>query len=275
MATLLSVNKIAEGRANSDERGVREFEEVWQVLFETRATLIEAANATGLPLRYAEYPGYEAALAVGAHCSFADPSGLKFIFVVRYTTAYRPEDQQDINPLFRRTVWSGGTDKHQLPYGIDVEGKKVLNAAGDPFEVLPVRDASRVLLVARRNLAFNPEDFAAQWVNKLNSSGYRGKSPRTLKVERVSWGDPQIENDVEYIPTQWEFAHSIYGWDQGANDVGFFAKLADGRRIRVAGDNPRFLQNDGAGNVRFTDEQQITSFKPYETINFYALPIEP
>lgn len=103
------------------------------------------------------------------------------IWTVTFTyTTPDSSDPCEINPLTCPIEISWSTEKEEEVFNADVDGKKVVNSAKDPFQPLPTRLKSRVVLTAQKNFAAFDGSIALQLDSKVNADAYSGAAPGTL-----------------------------------------------------------------------------------------------
>ena len=166
------------------------------------------------------------------------------------TTSYeRPgddteEDAGGSNPLTRpiryRVEWANYT---KILYK-DVTGKAIVNSAGqrfmDPMEV----DDQRPVLVADKNVATLQEavSLGLTYKNAVNTDTFYGAGPRQAKVQSITCGDQQVEENVAFRAMTIRVEFNEDKWDREVLDVGIAVKETE------AVDSPLIVAKDAAGN---------------------------
>lgn len=201
------------------------------------------------------------------------------------------EKQQIPDPTQRSAVYSGGFERDQRARTKNVDGKAIVNAAGDPFIEPVLVPFSRLRIRGRMNVA---PDAVPDWfydlIDKTNEDpferGGREFEEQTLLFIPGEITDPQIENEVEFVTIHWELEYRAEGWkerrvqngfnqlvynpDTGVNDLHVPIEI-DGARPtepQLLSDTGRALTKDeiAAGTYFEIEEQTI------ETGDFDQLP---
>ncbi len=265
------VDKLGARRAKGDSKFVREYEVPLQVICDGPTDPVTIGNHPDMPGRFEQLAEDPAARCIDLDLRETDKSGRRWEGSAHYSTNYMAEDQQEENPLSRAVKWSGNTDRYTEPITEDLDGQKVLNSAGQPFQDTIERDSSHTLFIGEANLSFNPESIAPYVVDHLNATQFRGYPAAQVKCDRMSWSDEQVQAGISYWTARAEFTWDYRGWNRKVADLGFHA-LVGGKLIKVAGDNPRFLKKVGndAKFARIEDGPQYLNFRQYPTTNFQA-----
>lgn len=98
----------------------------------------------------------------------------------------------------------------------------LINAAGDPFDIVPEIPASRSTLVIQKN--WENLDSIRKWndefANKLNSGTYRNAPARTLLAKTISSGMPVFDNGVTYYTVQLRLVYEPDEWKHVLTNAG-------------------------------------------------------
>lgn len=90
----------------------------------------------------------------------------------------------------------------------------IVNAAGKPFDSVPERPKSLMVLVIQRAYSslIKVRQAYDNYAHKINSDTYQGAAVGTLYVRRVSCSQPLYENGAAYFIGQIHIAYDPAGW---------------------------------------------------------------
>jgi hypothetical protein len=122
----------------------------------------------------------------------------QWIFTARYSTKYDIEENPLNDPA--KTEWS--TETFQTPVWETIDGKGIVNSAGDPFDPPAEKDDSRWTSVTRKNVATSVPDWIFSYQDAVNSDSYTIDSVNVTagwaKVSAIHLSEVQERNDIEY-----------------------------------------------------------------------------
>lgn len=121
-----------------------------------------------------------------------------WIFVAEYSDKWEIEENPLDDPA--KTEWS--TETFQTPVWETVDGKGIVNSAGDPFDPPAEKDDSRWTSITRKNIP----DYVPTWIfayqDCVNSDSYTLDGVTIpagySKISAISLGESQSRNDVAY-----------------------------------------------------------------------------
>ena len=221
---VLEVKEINEGReASENEKGERTYVRLFGVITSSATDgAVQVKQATGIPRVYDVYTT-SSEQDLGAYAKKVIPQvtdNPKHWHVrVEYDSSFEQEEE---NPLDRAAQYTWGFAQFQKVAWKDVDGKGIVNSAGDPFEPPPEIDDSRpVLSIVRNEAAFNPS-LAIDYQDAVNSDAFLGFEAGQVKVANIT-AVSRFENNVRYWEVTYEFHFRREGWTLGVMDVGRFS----------------------------------------------------
>jgi len=219
--------------------------------------------------------------------SFVQSLDFRFLSLTPYgadwqvNVRYGPYDTQTLtaNPVEWPVRFSWGAAKYEIPVARDVDGKPIVNSAGEPFAEPTTIDGSRRLLTFTRNelvSAFDPM-LAARCADKVNLYPWNGFAPKTVKSEPITTGEAQYSQDVGWwFTVQYSFAVDPDGWIKRPLDQGYtYLSAVDPTKrftVRSQGDgqkldDPALLDGSGYPLAPGADPVFL-AFEVYEAIDF-------
>lgn len=123
-----------------------------------------------------------------------------------------PEQRQE-NPLARPPlIYFSHTDEEES-LTKDLDNKKFLNSANDPYDPPKKRQVALPVIVIERNEAPWPEDRIDTYVKTTNSGVFRGRQPFFCLMHSIQ-AEPQWENRVYFYRARYEIHVSVAeeGW---------------------------------------------------------------
>ncbi len=137
------------------------------------------------------------------------------------------------NPLLRRARFSSQSRDFQRPCDVDLLGHSVRNSAGEPFDPPIVFDCAALTFRVVKNYAFMPADWF-QYLNPkaVNAEKFCGFDKETVRINSISAGDVQNENEINYVEVTFEFWYDPLGWTAKPLDQGYL-NLIGGRVCRI------------------------------------------
>lgn len=191
-----------------------------------------------------------------------------------------------IDPTTEPAIITVHTEQFQKVAEADIDGKGIVNSAGDPFDPPYMMDDSRRVINIQKNMSGHPS-WLLDYQDVVNSDTFTVKGITygigKGKVQRVSIGEQQVRNGVPFVVVALEIHLQKNGWLLKPLDAGFRKKVGTDRvNITNDGTDGDGLQPtapvllDGAGDV-LADPTTATavfgSYVIYETAVFSALPL--
>lgn len=207
----------------------------------------------------------------------------------RVTADYdtKPWDNDDEeNPLDRRTKVSWSTVKYQKAIEKDRDGEAILNSAGDYFDPPPLKDVSRWTATITKNLDAIPTAIF-DYPDAINDADWTLQGitipQHTAKIIGIQISDLQKEGDVEFYTFTYtvEF-DSVHQWKGKYLNQGYYyltdpaVSPRNRKRCRVDGRDsasPQLL--DGDGQQIADPSPSNATFEEYDVeteLNFSVLP---
>lgn len=153
--------------------------------------------------------------------------GVKFDLAVTYSRT-KTEEGED-SPLDKPAVITARSEKRTILTVLDADGNPILNTAGDILGAHEVQHSYIVISVVKNM----PVDPWPAWVLKyrdvvnLSQMQFKGLTwpKQTLKLDSVSIGDEQTENDIQFVQVTFDLSYRREGWrlillNQGKYEVG-------------------------------------------------------
>lgn len=228
MPSILSVNEIADGRDSSYDATTndRTYTRVFRVITDSPMVgALAVRTADGLPRRGSIY-ATDTEVDLSARVKSIDPSqdsDNAKIWLVRVEYDSRVEDEPE-NPLERPPEISWGFAQFQRIAWRDVDGKAIVNSAGEYFDPpIEIDDSRPVLSIVRNEASFNPS-LAIEYQDAVNSDSFMGFSAGQAKVSNITARSVR-EGDYQYWQVAYEFHFRRDGWavrplDQGRYSTG-------------------------------------------------------
>jgi hypothetical protein len=122
------------------------------------------------------------------------------------------------NPLSRPVRYSLEWASHTKAVEKDIYDRPLENSAGQLFDPLEIDDA-RPVLVATKNMASLPTiiAMAVEYINTINDSTFFGAPAYSAKIESITSGELQTENEVDFYAVQFRIQFTnpdeYDGWD--------------------------------------------------------------
>lgn len=212
-------------------------------------------------------------------CMSVDSAEIEpLIWTVTFTYETLPPGECE-NPLLNcDPIYKWNTEKEEEAFNEDVDGKKVVNSAKDPFQPAPTRLKSRVVLTVTYNASSFSGATALALDNKINSDTFEGAAPKTLllsiesatqqfhKLVGYYW---QITLKMTYNPDGWSPMKIM---DTGMREIDP-DDATKKRLIKLKGrevTSPVPLK-DGTAIEDPTQDPDFIEVKPYEEKAFSSL----
>lgn len=198
------------------------------------------------------------------------------------TLNYENRDLSDYqeNPLQRPAQVSWTTVSYEEDFVRDINGKAVVNSAGDYFNPPIKVQRSRWQAQYTRNVA-NVPGWLVQYSDAINSDNFTlgpiSVAPRCAKIDRIEISPLQVENGVQFYTLRIGLTVQPESWQPKIADRGLYVKV-DGKRqrARVNGEpatEPVFLDGKGGMLSDPTPDNIVwlTQYKAYRELPFNVL----
>jgi hypothetical protein len=280
MAVVGSAKEVPGTRTSNFDGGVRTCSRTHLVKVDNKTDNESVVDgATGLPVYAEAHPAYSSAFAVSQGISeVGDSGGLGWHVTTGYSSARElNEDPEDDEVLID---WN--SEIYQEIVQFDVNGKAVLNSAGDYFiDPTPSRDAIHMIARIEANVTDVPP-FIISYQNAVNDNvvniGGLICAAGLVKVQRMTIGKRQARNDTTFYPFSYEAHVHSDGWRLRPLDAGFrqieygeLVQIKDGLGDEVTTPVPL----DGAGQVLISPSPEtgvFGDFTIYPELDLTVLP---
>ena len=267
-AVVLSVREVAGDTGSYDRDTTREYTRNFHVRVSSPVGAYNAIVTHPLiPKRYQAHPedsqAYCVRLTPTRRTGYFPPL---FDVAAEYTS--KLDEEQDENPLERPAEIEWEDVDYQEPSETDIDGKAVLNTAGDPFIPPLELDKSRWIISVSRNLAAAPK-WLLSYSNAINSDSVKIQGiqfkPRQLKLKGLRIGKFQIENDVKFLVVKFKL-HTAETWitkrlNRGFNELVAMptGELDESGQPILEARKQRILLDDGEppSDPQFLDENGV------------------
>ena len=229
----------------------------------TDTSALIVTNATiGLPVQYVTKHPHDAT-AIAVECDScerdaADPNTWYATYSFDNATLDRNSsndgDPADFEPIFD---WSTETRTRLITK--DIDGKTILNAAGDPREPIEIEDDLPVLVYERPEITIS-FGWIYQMNNSVNSDNFYGAAPGTLRVKVT----PKLmfRNLQRYWMVKYCFRYRPEGWQPKPLEAGLRQLVDSSEEVTPPTDPPTFVKVKVActetGNAVY-DSDPVTS----------------
>lgn len=201
----------------------------------------------------------------------------------KITAEYSSARELATDPTADPAIVTLDTEQFQKPAVFDASGDAVANSAGDPYDPPNMMDDSRRIFTVTKNMSSVPS-----WVitsqDAVNSDvftlGGLSIGIGLAKVQRVSVGEPQSRNGVQFVVLTMQIHVQKNGWLLEPLDAGF--REIDGttrKNIKNDGDSEypaAPVPLDGSGGVLANPTLATAvygSHQVYSTLAFSTLPL--
>jgi hypothetical protein len=279
----------ADMGGEADEKGIKTYSQTYRVIsddpFETRVTV---GSAAGIPPKYSLLAEDTSCWCRHASIARIDASRLVWLVTVEFSNAPQEKQEEEKNnepnPLLRpaRVRWTSSI--YQQAVEKDINGKAILNSAGDYFDPPPEVDRSRWAAHVSKNYASLPE-WLLDYADALNDAPFKIGGLTVLtgkaKLSEMAISELQKENDTEFYELSFSIQFRKEGWvlkmlDQGLHYLTTPDDLTTKTKIKINGEDaaaPVLL--DGHGGI-LADPSPTSAlflgFDEYEAKNFLVLP---
>lgn len=284
---IVRVDEIPGARKCSiDEKGVRTYMRVWQVVTNTMLSdSVVARDAPGVPAMFDFYLSDFAvdhdALVVHKEASEDSENPFLWHVNVEYSSAAGDPDQGKENPLDRPPIYKWTTEEARRPAEVDLDGLPVKNSAGMAFDPPPEYDVGfRVLTITRNEAEFDPAALD-EYMFKVNSEAFFDYDPGMARMQPIE-GEESFENGVEFWKVTYiiKFRTDDNGWKLNPLDQGPCVLV--GGKLVVAQDErgqpyngPVLLNGIGEQLATDIEDPVYLHFRVYDSADFTALNLEP
>lgn len=121
-----------------------------------------------------------------------------WIYIADYSNKYDIDENPLDDPA--KTEWS--TETFQTPVWETIDGKSIVNSAGDPFDPPFEKDDSRWTSVTRKNVADKVPDWMFAYPDVVNSDAYTidglNVGAGLAKISAIHLSETQTRNDIDY-----------------------------------------------------------------------------
>ena len=255
----------------------------WTVLLDGRDSVERAAiiarQAPGIPRVGQRHPADPTAI-----CRSVDPKPISPAFWRVTASYYSPaggtgKDGEPLNPLDQPPEIHWGFEQIVQQVDTDIDGKAIVNSAGEAFDPPPEMPFRRPVLSVTRNERKFPGALARAYAGgrgAVNSGTFYGWPPKTALCRNIS-GDDQRAGDVIYSRVTYEIAFDGDGWQPKYLDVGF-NEVEDGELKRIMTDDeppvpvssPAALSG-GKAKAPGATVDRVGPFKLHPELSFAAL----
>jgi hypothetical protein len=219
---IVSAREIWEGRtAKIEQLGKREYTRVFRIT--TNADTDDAASIVLSPLFPKLYTPYNVPNGVDLGAILHDKTATQDAdnpYVWKVTLHYStvsgdgsrdpgnsdPNDTSGLlaNPFARPPLITWDAVQFTRPVVTDINGKPLVNTAGQQFDPLPEMDDSRVVIIYERNEPTFSATNAQNYRDALNSDQWNGMSPGTVKCCKIA-ASLEYEKGLYYWRMRYEF----------------------------------------------------------------------
>lgn len=122
----------------------------------------------------------------------------QWLFTAKYSTKFDIRENPLDDPA--KTEWS--TETFQTPVWETIDGKGIVNSAGDPFDPPAEKDDSRWTSITRKNVATSVPAWMFAFQDAVNSDSFTvdgiGVGSGWAKISAIHLSEIQERNEVEY-----------------------------------------------------------------------------
>jgi hypothetical protein len=217
--------------------------------------------APGIPRVGDKYVGANGETDIGCYCYSVQPRSLDEPRWWEVTCTYsndgakfgdaakeqsdkgNKDSDKENNPTSRPPRVTTTWERYVFPAVVDVNGKPIVNSAGEPFDPPnEVEDLRPVISVTVVKEKFNPAD-ALPFAGAVNDDNFLGIPPGLARLAGLSATTIQ-EGGRTLQEVTYEFHVNFLGWELKVLDVGFRQKKDDGTLVEIE------VKGDTTGRVR-------------------------
>jgi hypothetical protein len=202
------------------------------------------------------------------------------------------DEVKEENPLMRpaRIKWS--TNKYLKGINKDINGKAIVNSAGDFFDPTVEIDCSHWTATIQKNLPWVPS-WLIDYDNTINSKSFNIQGltiqPYKARIDEIEISEPQEQNGYEFVVFTYKLEFRGEGFKLVVQDQGMRQKVAAGIVDGKATYNWVKCKNDDGSDVTApvpldgsggqlenptVDTIKYLSFDGYNAQDFNVLPLE-
>lgn len=153
------------------------------------------------------------------------------------TLNYSTERELATDPTQDPAIITVNTEQFQKVADRDINSYSICNSAGDPFDPPYMMDDSRRVITVSKNMSGHPS-WVLNYADVVNSDSFTVKgvtySIGQGKVQRVTIGETQTRNGVEFVTVSFDIHLQRDGWILRPLDAGFRQLAYDGTtRINI------------------------------------------
>lgn len=266
----VDLGKITEGK------GKAQWLAVTNSNFDNESTILAYGYANEiLPVPYVStHPIYPVMLCRGIRVYQDRQAPRKWEIDATYSSQplTGPEKDQTVNPVNRPAKIKWRTQAYRKAVDKDINGRAIVNSAGDYFDPPPEADRSHWVAMIRKNVTAVPAAILG-YDNPVNSKGFTIQgltvAPKVAKLLDIEISDLQVEGEYEFYTFDYALEFRPAGWNLKPLDQGYRYKSGSDRKNILDNStpprpvtSPRLL--DGAGNVLANPTTSNAVFLDYE-----------
>lgn len=271
--------EIPEGRSARNSKGARTYQRKFRLISNDKTDgPFEVGSEAHLPLIGSAHPEDANAFCIELTVENTEPYAGWTV-----TANYSDERQIDDDPTNDEAEINWGSEQFQKPAVFDLQGRLILNSAGDPFDPPAMMDDSRRVVTVSKNLAVVPA-WILDYQDAVNSDAFTvdglAVAIGRAKMQSVTVSPKQRRNGTTFRVVTFTIHLQRDGWSLDILDAGFRRVISGGREnIRNAGDNelptaPVPLNGAGQPIANPTVTNCVfRSFSVYKTRAFSSLPL--
>lgn len=277
MPVTWTVKEVTAEASAETEGFIRQAVRVFNAHASEPSTPVAAETATGLPGIGAAHPDDSSLKVRTRKATPVDQTLLFFRVEFRYDENIWLE-----NPLSMPTQVSYDDENYEEAYYKDADGALAQNTAGDPFDELPLRDASITVITLEKNVThtqtYNDYEAMRNCVNSGSTTiDGHAYAARELKVKKISLGKIQVMNGTQFRQLLTTLIAKPGGWDQTYESRGR-RELVSSSPITIP--DPETgrpidylwpLNENGSKTTAVSDEGFAIVLKPYTSTSLASL----
>lgn len=273
----------------TDSRATRRWLAVTNSRYTGEAEIFQWGIGAGiLPIPYETRLASNQALLCRRLRAKQESSPLHWIVEAEYSSEPLTQSDSELPPTQRRAKIRWTTSRGMEAISRDINGKAVLNSAGDYFDppVEVVRSFWEVSVT--KNVAAVPS-YILEYADGINQSSWtiqgRVFQPQTALITAIDIGEEQEETIDNVTYTYYEFSYTVTHnrrtWKLKVLDQGFRYRSGTGRKnIQTNDSQPRDITSpallDGSGQVLSNPTPETAKYQEFDgyiAVDFSALPV--
>lgn len=237
-----------------------------------------------LPIPYVDFhPLYETGLCRSISFNQDSSAPRKWEIKATYSDAPIDNKEQVQNPTERPAQIKWKAQPYRKAIEKDINGKAIVNSAGDYFDPPPEIDSSHWVVTITKNVVAVPS-VILEYTDAINASSFTiqgiGIDTRVAKIVDLDIGDLQIECDFEYYVFTFSLEFRPETWKLKPLDQGYRYKSGTSRK-QIMDDStpprpitsPKLLNGSGAVLPDPTTANAVfLSYDVYNEKDFSILP---